>query len=259
MAFTRCARRPAGLLLGWLPGLLLSLLVGCGKPAATPGVATPGVAAASADALTPQQLLSNAAMQAHLDQRADVVSALKQARRAVLVRAYTDSIASRIAPPSSERVQGYYTAHPELFAQRRIYRLQEIAVPVLPANADDLVQSLSLLKTYQQVADKLTSLKIAYTKAVAVKPVESLPADLVQEMLKMKNGDAFVIGKDGGVVFMQITGIEEQPATLGQASAAITALLRTQDLSAAMQGELARLQAEGKGAPSAASQAPGTH
>jgi hypothetical protein len=94
---------------------------------------------------------------------------------------------------------------------------------------------------YQQVADKLASLKIAYSMAVALKPVESLPADVLQEMLKMKNGDAFVIAKGGGVAFMQITGVEEQPATLDQARPAIAALLRTQDIAEAMQAELARL------------------
>ncbi|WP_426195001.1 EpsD family peptidyl-prolyl cis-trans isomerase [Massilia sp. DWR3-1-1] len=249
MDFTLCARRRAVL----LPGLLLGLLLGCGKAPVTTGASAPAAAAVEPG---PQQLLSNAAVQARLDQRPDVVSALEQARRAVLVRAYTDSIASGIAQPSDERVQGYFTAHPELFAHRRIYRLQEIVVPKLPANSDELVRSLSLLKTYQQVADKLASLKIAYTTAVALKPVESLPADLLREMLTMKNGDAFVIEKDGGVAFMQITGVEEQPATLGQASAAISALLRTQDIAEAMRGELARLQAGAKGEAIAANGAP---
>ena len=58
--------------------------------------------------------------------------ALENARREILARAYVEQITAGEPKPTIEEAKKYYAENPSLFAERRIYNIQEI---VLPATA----------------------------------------------------------------------------------------------------------------------------
>jgi len=80
------------------------------------------------DRLIDQQLALRRALEQRLDREPAVVQALETCRAEILARAYLQQMAQGQPPPSPQEVRAYYVAHPELFAQRRLYTLEEIEV-----------------------------------------------------------------------------------------------------------------------------------
>src|SRR5687767_12861806 len=79
--------------------------------------------------LIDERLARQSAVRQGLERSPRVVQAIEAATSEILARAYLDQVAAALARPATpEEVRRYYAAHPELFAQRRIYRLEEIGV-----------------------------------------------------------------------------------------------------------------------------------
>ncbi|MEW5770478.1 MAG: EpsD family peptidyl-prolyl cis-trans isomerase [Pseudomonadota bacterium] len=88
--------------------------------------------------LVEQQLLAQKAVADKLEQDADVKLALEAARTQVLAQAAVEKLTAGVAKPSEQEIGDYFAKHPELFSERRIYRLQEISIPVTAGNAESV-------------------------------------------------------------------------------------------------------------------------
>ena len=68
------------------------------------------------EGLIDQELAAQAARNASLEKDPRVVQSLEAARRELLALAWQESIAAKASNPSSDEIDRYYEAHPELFA-----------------------------------------------------------------------------------------------------------------------------------------------
>jgi len=57
---------------------------------------------------------------------------MQQAQRQVLVEAYMEHLFKNLAAPTDSEIRDYYIRHPELFAQRKVYRVQELELQLDP-------------------------------------------------------------------------------------------------------------------------------
>ena len=73
--------------------------------------------------------LAAQALARHLDRAPAVLQALEAAKTEVLARAYLDELGRSQPEPSAVEVRQYYSAHPELFAERRVFTLEQIEAP----------------------------------------------------------------------------------------------------------------------------------
>jgi len=78
------------------------------------------------EALIDQYLVSHAARNTKLDKLPEVALAMQQAQRQVLVEAYMERLFKDLPQPSDVAIRDYYNRHPELFAQRKLYRVHEL-------------------------------------------------------------------------------------------------------------------------------------
>jgi EpsD family peptidyl-prolyl cis-trans isomerase len=197
---------------------------------------------AQLDTFVAEQVLANAAVRDKLDADVAVVSALETARRQVLARAYIAKKGAALPKPTSDEIIAFYQQHPELFAQRRIFRLQEIAIAVPPERVADITARFHDLKTFNARAEWLKKTGIPFTIGVGVKAAEDIPADLLSTLTRLKDGDAFNMPSEKGLAVIQITGVESQPLTVTQAQPFIERFLRNQRLGEMINQESKRLR-----------------
>jgi EpsD family peptidyl-prolyl cis-trans isomerase len=197
---------------------------------------------AQLESFVSEQLLANAAVSEKLDKEASVIDALEIAKRQVLAKAYLAKRIAALPRPSENEIQTFYDKHPELFAQRRLYRLQEIAITAPPDRIDEITTKFQALTTFKERANWLKDMNIPFTVGVAVKSAEDLPSDLLSTLTKLKDGNAFNIANDTGLTTIQITGIEDEPLTLSQARANVERFLVNQRIGEMINKETERLR-----------------
>jgi len=90
--------------------------------------------------LVNEEVLLQKAVADKLDRDPKVVQALDASRRQILAEAYMSRKLGTQAEPTDAEVTDYFNQHPELFAKRKIYRLQEIAIKA-PAEKHDAIRA----------------------------------------------------------------------------------------------------------------------
>jgi len=199
------------------------------------------------EALIDQHLVSNAARNAKLDKDPVVALAMQQAQRQVLVEAYLERLFKDLAAPADTEIQDYYARHPELFAQRKLYRVQELELQLDPARIAEVEAQLKQSRTLAEFAEWLKAQGIDGKAAGGVRPAEQIPAAMLARLAKMQVGQVAVMPMGGNrVSVLQLQDSQPQPVTLEQARSTIERVLLNEKRKTLMEAEISKLRASGK-------------
>lgn len=180
------------------------------------------------EALIDQELAVQKAAELKLDREPQVVQALEAARREVLARAYKERVAQGAAKPSAEELRRYYDTTPALFAQRRVYSLQELQVDVPPAKLGWAKDRLAGARSANEFADALKAEGLRFSGSQGLKPAEQLPMAQVERMAALKEGDSLVLAETPLLRVAFIQGVRLEPVAFERASGAIELYLSNQ-------------------------------
>jgi EpsD family peptidyl-prolyl cis-trans isomerase len=142
--------------------------------------------------LVNQQLLVQQAIERKLDRDPQILGALEAARLNILAQAYVQRVISPQAKPTEQEVRKYYADNPALFAERKIYRLQELSIEATPEQAKDIEASAEGAKSLKQVADYLRDRKIPFAADSGVRTAEQLPLAHLPQIAALKTGSVLV-------------------------------------------------------------------
>lgn len=184
-----------------------------------------GAPAKVLESLIEQELAAQAARESGLDSSPRVLQAMELAKREVLARAYQDQLADKIVTPDTEAVNQYYEAHPELFAQRRRYTLQEIIVKGGADQAKDLKAKVEQMASSEAVNTLVASTGLPHSNRNSIQWAESLPMELLPNLAYLKAGQSLGVLRPDGIVILTVLATEDAPMTRGQAARAIQAAL----------------------------------
>lgn len=198
------------------------------------------------EALVAEQLFANAAAANQLDADPVTATTLASARRQVLAQAYRASLASKEAVASPADLKDFFEAHPELFSQRKIYRVQELAIEAPATGLDSVITALQGMKTLGQRSEWLRKNGVRFETRVVLRAAEDWPSDLLPHLFKMQDGAAFDVPSPRGVSILQLTGTELQPLNFEQAKPRIAAFVNNQRLAALFEREQQRLRKSAK-------------
>ena len=188
-----------------------------------PAVAAPGGAdpAQALEKVIDRELLVQKALAARLDRDPRVARELDAARRQVLAQAWLERAAASAVKSTPEEVSAFYAENPSLFAQRRIYRLRELAVGV-PADRLEMVRSEAA--TAHDLDELAGWLKWRGFRTGAPTfmsgPAEQLPLAWLPQLARMREGEIAVLGTAGtnaaaaagpGAVAIQLIGAQDAP------------------------------------------------
>jgi len=178
-------------------------------------------------ALLEQRLFVQQAKKTGLEKDPNVMQALQTAEHQVLAQAYLDKVTASAAKASDAEVAEYYDKHPELFAERRIYRLQEIMIQVSPESAGAVKTRLGSGANLNDLVQWLKSQNIPARGFQSVKSAEQLPLELVAKLHPLKDGQAITLESPKQITILAITGSQSQPLSREQAKPAIERFLLT--------------------------------
>jgi EpsD family peptidyl-prolyl cis-trans isomerase len=203
--------------------------------------------------LIDQQLFVQQAIQKKLDRDPRVQSAIDAAKRQVLAQAYVEQVIQAASKPTPEQVKAFYSEHPELFRDRRMYRLKELAIaappdfqPQLRAELERLDKRADKSRTMIQLVTWLRSQNIKFQAKVATQAAEQLPIELIGKISQMKEGDLLTIPRGNAVVVSQLDKSESAPLTEEQAAPFIEQFLQNRKRADLSTEELKRLRAAAK-------------
>lgn len=196
--------------------------------------------------LVDQQLLVKKAETDKLDRDPAVVQALDAARRQILAEAYMSRKLGTPAEPTEAEVNDYFTKHPELFSNRKIFRLQEILIKAPKDKHETIRAQLMASKTLKDFGDWLKSQNIAARAGQGVKPAEQLPLEILPRLAQMPDGQAMVVNTPDGLLVLVVADTQTQPVNLDQARPAIVRMLQQQARQKAAKAELDALRAAAK-------------
>jgi EpsD family peptidyl-prolyl cis-trans isomerase len=196
--------------------------------------------------LLEQRLLMQQARQTGLDKDPDVIRALQAAERQVLAQAYVEKITVNAAKPGDAEIADYYNKHPEMFGERRIYRLQEVMIQVGPDSVEAVKARLGNGANLSELAQWLKSQNIPARGNQSVKAAEQLPPELLARLHPLKDGQAITLEGPQQISILAISGSQSQPLTLEQARPAIERHLLVAKRRELAQAELDKLRAAAK-------------
>jgi EpsD family peptidyl-prolyl cis-trans isomerase len=198
------------------------------------------------ESLVEQELAAQAARQQGLDRDPAVIQALQVAQREVLARAWQDRLAAQASGIASDDVDRYYDSHPALFAQRRLYMLQE-AVVAVPADRIDAVRSLAAgAKGAAGVIDGLLDAGLRAQSRQFVQGAEDLPFGLLDRMAALSAGESLVLPEDGGLRILTVLQAQAAPVDRKLAAGAITGFLASERRRQAVEAGMKPLREAGR-------------
>ena len=180
--------------------------------------------------LIDQQLAVDQAMEKKLDRSPEVVSQLEAARREVLARAYVQQLAAALPKPTAEETKKYYQDNPALFAERRVYNLQEIVVPAA-AGADvqePIKAQVAAGKSMEELANWLKGRSIRFGGNSATRAAEQIPLELLKTISAMKDGQTTVIPSPQGLTILRVASSQLAPVAEAAALPRIEQFLANQ-------------------------------
>lgn len=196
--------------------------------------------------LIDQELMVQQAVESKLDRDPRVMQAIEGARREILARSYLDKLSAGLPKPSSEDVKGYYGKHPELFAERRIYNFNELAVGAKPDLLPRLQERMGKAKSLAEVGEWLKEQNLPIAANNTTKAAEQLPLELLPRFHVMKEGQIGVIPSRESILIVQLAAAKSAPIDEAAAKPIIEQFLLNQRRVEAVEKEIKSLREKGK-------------
>ncbi len=211
----------------------LNQVLGMMKPAA--GTNSAEASKNALESIISQTIGVQAALKMKLDRDPAIMQAIETARRRVLLEAYLERSLKKSDAPTAPEVHEYFSQHPELFANRRIYLFNQLTAKAGKESVSSLGSKVAGVNRMNEFVAWLKEKGVDYNLVSEVKPSEQLPMGMLAHMQKLKTGDLGYLSAADGVVVMEVVQIIEQPLTELQAQPLIERYLANQKQMAAAQ------------------------
>jgi len=196
--------------------------------------------------LIDQQLAKQQAVLKNLERSPRVQQALEAAKSEILARAYLDQVAAALPLPTAEETKKYYLDHPGLFAQRRVYVLEEIATTLNDDAARELRARAGKSRSLKELADWLQAQGIPFVPNRGVRAAEQLPLDMVPKLQGAKEGDVLFLESGENRQVIRVVAARSEPVDEAAAAPRIQQFLSNQRRNEAIANEMKQLKAGAK-------------
>lgn len=224
-------------------GVAISLLPTAGAPSARlPSTQLTADDRARLEALIDSQLLQEQARRDRLDRDPLVRQAIARATADVLAEASLQGTLARLPAPTQAQVDAYFAAHPELFAQRKLFYIKQLVLDTA-AFTPALKQQVDHAGSLEQVAAWLDAHGVRYERGQLARSSAELAPELLAQLKNMRERQLFVVAAGAQTMVDLLADVTAVPMTAAQAAPQIDAYLRAVQRKQAGDAAVARLRA----------------
>jgi EpsD family peptidyl-prolyl cis-trans isomerase len=161
--------------------------------------------------LVDRTILADIARERGIDKSPIYIAQKRRAEENLLVQILQREIASKISPTTPAEAKSFMESNPILFAQRKIYQLDQIQFQ--PPQDLNKLKAYEPFKTMEEIALQLSRDGLAYRRAPgSLDPAGTNPA-ILKELLSRPEGEIFIIPANGALVATRIVGSKPEPLT----------------------------------------------
>ena len=171
------------------------------------------------------ELLRQAAVKDKLDADKSISARLAESNRFILATAYLEKQMAAIAKPGEVEIKAYFEQHPERYAERKQYELQELRIQTGPDNAAKVREKLGNGKNFKAFVRWLNKKKIPNNGQQLVVTADQMPEEILQKLKSIKPGEAIAVDGRDQLNVILVNAVKAQPVTLEQASPMIGKML----------------------------------
>jgi peptidyl-prolyl cis-trans isomerase C len=154
--------------------------------------------------LIDRRLLAQAAEADGLDQDPAYVRQQRRMNEELLVRLYATKAQATVPVPDAKAVDDYVAGNPQMFAQRKQYKLTQISFPMV--SDPNVIKAIEANKTMDELKATLTRLKIEFENTGGALDSGQIPEATLNKILAMPRTEPFVTSAGNRMVASIIVG-----------------------------------------------------
>lgn len=192
-----------------------------------------------------QQLIDAAAAKDKLDRDPAVMSAIERARAQIIAQAFMQKRLAQVGRPTKEEIDKYYADHPDLFAERKQFEMDQLLIASKDFNAD----MKALMVPSRTLDEMITWMKehhVEFTRSTNINSSVAMPEQLVKKLKEMHKGQVFALQEADKTLIVAVKNVKDDPAKPEAADPQIAKFLLDQRNKDASQAEITRLRATAK-------------
>lgn len=191
-----------------------------------------------------RKILAKIARDRGLDKNPAFLLQERRAGELILAGMLRDQLASRVAQPTDTDIQQFIAAHPELFAQRKTFSVDQVIFPA-PANPAKL-REFGPLKTLDQVVQKLTADGTKFQRGSGKIDTLAMPPEAAKKIAALPAGEVFILPSREGVAANVVTQVNVEPLTGDQARTTAINAIRAERFAKAADSQLGEIVKKAK-------------
>ena len=197
------------------------------------------------ESLIDRQVVLGEAMRNEIDRTTDVVQAIERAKAQIISQAYLRSITSKITKPSASEIDDYYQKHPEYFADRKQFDVQQLVIATRDFSSD-LRSVVDSSKSLDGIAAWLDKHDVPYLRGQLSRSTTDLPENVVSKLKQMQRGQVFIVNEGESSMINLILNIKISPISAKTAAPQIEQFLFNKKVKEAAEAEITHLRASAK-------------
>jgi EpsD family peptidyl-prolyl cis-trans isomerase len=195
------------------------------------------------DRLIDRELAVQQALARKLDRQPEVMLRLQEMRREILASAFAEQLAAAQPKPTEQAVRAFYAGNPELFAQRKIYRLRQLVIPASSPQLGQAKERLASRHPLAEIASWLASENARFSQQDVLRAAEQVPLEALRKLHLLGEGQTAIFEAPQALYAYQLLGFQSAPLDLAAATPLIASHLARQEGDRVMRAELQMLRA----------------
>lgn len=156
-----------------------------------------------------RKLLAQAAIKAGVDKAPDLAIQKARMEDMLLVQTWRNNLVKAVPDPSPEQVRDFIAQHPELFADHKVYAVDQLRLPLV--NDPKLFAELKPLNSLDDIGRVLQAHGIQFQTAKGAIDTLSLDPQIAAQISKLPPGEVFVLPSGNALIANKVTDTKVVP------------------------------------------------